>query len=110
MATCVFVKSNGGRCKSPALRGSKLCLFHDPAKEADRKAARSRGGSKNRPSALPCDTALIELRTREALIVLVEATLNDVRCGRVHPRIANAIGILVGLQMRLLEPTDGIER
>lgn len=28
---CSHVKRNGKRCGSPAMRGGKLCFFHDPA-------------------------------------------------------------------------------
>lgn len=27
---CAFVKANGARCASPALRGQSLCFFHHP--------------------------------------------------------------------------------
>ena len=43
MALCTFIKAGGDGCRTPALRGSKLCLFHDPRKEAERRAARSSG-------------------------------------------------------------------
>lgn len=34
---CAFVKANGARCASPALRGEMLCFFHHPpAREAHR--------------------------------------------------------------------------
>jgi hypothetical protein len=43
------------------------------------------------------------LRTSDGLTGLVEATINDVRCGRMDPKVGNAIGCLVSIQMRLLD-------
>jgi hypothetical protein len=103
MALCTFIKAGGDGCRTPALRGSKLCLFHDPQKEAERQAARSSGGKKNRPVALASDTPPLELSTRDGLTALVGSTINDVRCGRIDPKVGNAIGALVSIQMRLLD-------
>src|SRR5271154_3679677 len=103
MALCAFIKADGDRCKTPALRGSQLCLFHDPQKEAERRAARSAGGKKNRPLALASDTPALELSTRHGLTALVGATINDVRSGRIDPKVGNAIGGLVSIQIRLLD-------
>jgi hypothetical protein len=103
MPICSFIKTNGGGCKTPAQNGSTLCFFHDPQKEGERRAARSSGGKKNRPAALASDTPPRDLRTSDGLTGLVEATINDVRCGRMDPKVGNAIGCLVSIQMRLLD-------
>jgi hypothetical protein len=37
---CAGFKANGALCGSPALRGSSLCFFHDPAARERHQAAR----------------------------------------------------------------------
>ena len=41
---CEHVKSNGDRCGAYSQHGSRFCFHHDPAKQAERAAARARGG------------------------------------------------------------------
>ena len=36
---CSFVKANGARCASPALRGQSLCFFHHPTAREEHRVA-----------------------------------------------------------------------
>jgi len=41
---CEFKKPDGTKCKGYALKTGKYCFTHEPTREADRKAARAKGG------------------------------------------------------------------
>ena len=39
---CVYIKTDGAKCGSPALRGNSHCYYHNPARASARRAARAR--------------------------------------------------------------------
>jgi hypothetical protein len=39
---CGYIKSDGAKCGSPALRGKPHCYYHDPTRASIRRAARAR--------------------------------------------------------------------
>ena len=41
---CEFIKKDGTQCGGYALIGFEYCFFHEPTREAERKAARAKGG------------------------------------------------------------------
>lgn len=62
---CRQVKPNGERCQAPAMAGSDLCVFHDPAMAKVRAAARRAGGIERtrRAAVLPPETPDWPLRS-----------------------------------------------
>jgi hypothetical protein len=38
---CVYIKTDGAKCGSPALRGNSHCYYHNPARASARRAARA---------------------------------------------------------------------
>jgi hypothetical protein len=45
----------------------------------------------------------LAVRSLGDVVGLVETTINDVRCGRVDVRVANAIGVLAGVAIRAIQ-------
>jgi len=41
---CEFIKKDGKQCGGYALKTGRFCFAHEPTREADRKAARAKGG------------------------------------------------------------------
>ena len=39
---CGYIKTDGAKCGSPALRGKSHCYYHNPARASARRAARAR--------------------------------------------------------------------
>src|SRR5271170_2913305 len=39
---CRYIKTDGAKCGSPALRGNSHCYYHNPARASARRAARAR--------------------------------------------------------------------
>jgi hypothetical protein len=101
--SCAHSMPDDRKCKAPIIGGSKFCFFHDPEKKPQRDAARSSGGRKNRPAALPPGSPSIQLRTSDEVMALIEASVNEVRRGEIDPKVANAIACLISLQIRLLD-------
>ena len=44
MSLCAGIKADGGRCGAQAMRGSELCINHDPDKAEARRRRASKGG------------------------------------------------------------------
>ena len=90
--------------------GSRYCFFHDPAAETARKAAQQRGGQAKGPAVLPADTADVPLHNGKDVAAFLAETINQVRKGRVSPKIASTVGYLSSLLMKALETSDIEER
>jgi hypothetical protein len=103
---CGSVTKDGSPCTARRVSGSRFCFFHDPDKASKRERARKAGGRKNRPLALPRTTPDVRLDNSEDLIRLVGQTINQVLRGQIHPRIANSVGFLINLRLRVQEPGD----
>jgi hypothetical protein len=99
---CFFVKNDGSGCDGYPIAGSIYCFAHQPGKERERHAARSAGGSRNKATTLPRDTVSLSLRTTDDLMALMELTINDVRRGTIDPKIANSIGYLTTIQLKVI--------
>jgi len=106
MAQCEFKKTNGQRCRAPALTGSKLCFFHDPAEAAKRKEAQSAGGLASSEGRSTWEWEHVEpmaLKTIEDIIRLVTEQLNELRGLEPSPRKATSLFYGVNVLVRLYE-------
>jgi DNA primase large subunit len=105
MATnCAHIKADTTPCGGYAVAGSRFCFAHDPAQEEKRTAARRRGGEAGKIEPLPSST--LTIRTMSDVLELIETTINDVRAGRVDVKIANAIGYLANVSVKVIQQTD----
>jgi hypothetical protein len=109
--TCVSkTKSNGRRCQAMAMDGSLYCFFHDPAKRTERKAAQRQGGQANGPAFLPAEEGDLPLKSGKDVAAFLEETINQVRKGRLSPKVATTVGYLTSVLMKVLETSDTEER
>jgi hypothetical protein len=108
--TCSETRSNGHRCQAMAMHGSRYCFFHDPAKRKEWKAAQRQGGQTNGPAVLPADAADVTLHSGKDVAAFLAETINQVRKGRIAPKIASTVGYLSSLLMKALETSDLEER
>ncbi len=105
MATkCALIKSDGEPCKGYAVSGSKYCFAHDPAQETKRRAAQRKGGEAGRVATLP--ESSLSVRNMSDVLELIELTINDVRAGRLDVKVANAIGYLANVSVKVIQQTD----
>jgi hypothetical protein len=107
---CAQLKRGGARCGAKALLGSPFCFFHDPAAAQARAAASKRGGEHNRAAVLPSATPDFPLNSATDAAALLSQTINQVLRGRINPRIANAVGYLLTVQLKALEAGKTEER
>jgi hypothetical protein len=108
--TCEKIKSNGERCQAMAMAASQYCFFHDPSVTEARKAAQRQGGQANGLEVLPADVADVPLHSGKDVAAFLAETINQVRKGRVSPKIASTVGYLSSLLMKALDTTDLEER
>ncbi len=92
---CVFQHPSGRQCGGFAVSASAYCFAHDPASARKRDEARRRGGRAGRMITLPA--ADVAVRSSADVVTVVEATINDVRAGRLDVKIANAVAVLSGV-------------
>src|SRR5438046_2617632 len=105
---CSGTTRAGTPCAAVALPGSALCLFHDPARAAQRAAGRQRGGkARSRPAAvLPADTPDLPLDSVQDVVKLLGATINEVRRGRLDAKVGNTISCLSSTLLKALQDAD----
>ena len=108
--TCEKIKSNGERCQAMAIAASQYCFFHDPTAAEARKAAQRQGGQANGLEVMPADVADVPLHSGKDVAAFLAETINQVRKGRVSPKIASTVGYLSSLLMKALDTTDLEER
>jgi hypothetical protein len=102
---CRFRKKNGAMCSANAQPANGLCVFHDPARAADGRRARKAGGiHRSRAAAvLPVDTPDHSLASPKDVSHLLADSINQLRRGELDPRVANAVGYLSTVLLRVLE-------
>jgi hypothetical protein len=109
-STCEKIKSDGQRCRAMAIANSQYCFFHDPTVTETRKAAQRQGGQANGLEVLPADVAGVPLHSGKDVAAFLAETINQVRKGRVSPKVASTVGYLSSLLMKALDTTDLEER
>lgn len=105
MATkCAHTKPDKKRCGGYAIAGSKYCFAHDPAQAKKRQEAQRKGGEAGRVATLQEST--LTIRTMSDVLELMETTINDVRAGRLDVKVANAVGYLANVSVKVIQQTD----
>jgi len=109
---CDAIGKNGERCKSPAMREFKRCFFHseDENHIKLRSAGRRAGGTKvqaNNRLTLPKLTPDIHFRSLADVTEMLSQTANQLRKGKLEPRIAGQIGYLCSIACVSLNTAAG---
>ena len=103
---CMATKPDGLRCKATALPGLDCCLFHDPSRATERRAAKSRGGQGNRMKTLDPATPDVNVTNAADVVALMAETINQVRKGDIDPRVANTIAYLADVSLRTIRVSE----
>lgn len=104
---CAAKTKLGQPCRSHTVNGSKFCFFHDAASGRERRAAQTKGG-RNRSrlelvAPLPSD---FDLRDPESSAALLNFVVNRLVRAQMDPKLAYAIGYIVGLSKQVNEALD----
>jgi hypothetical protein len=82
---------------------SEFCFFHDPSQAAARREAQAEGGRQNRLKTLEATAQDVEIVDSTDVIELLIKTINHVRKGQIDPKVANSVGFLANILMKVLE-------
>jgi hypothetical protein len=104
---CIEIATSGRQCGGYAISGSDRCFAHDPTSAVNRDTARRRGGQAGR--VITVSESNFPVRCPSDVIALVEATINDVRAGRLDTRVANSVAYLATVAMKGFEQSN-VER
>lgn len=128
MAQCKATRRDGSPCRGDAANGGDFCVFHDPAKAPIMQAGKLAGGEANarrfegRPGApakggpvKPWRGLAKEIETLQTaepveVAVLIGDTIDQVRTGDISPQIANSIGYLATILVKIHETVELEER
>lgn len=102
---CESLKKNGERCGADAQTGKSICIFHDPAREADGRRARRAGGLRRgrAVAVLPSATPDHPLGNTKEFLSFLAVCLNQLRRGELDASDANSIGYVGSVFLRGLE-------
>lgn len=109
---CGALTANGTPCRGLARGGARFCSFHDPAAKRDVDAGRVAGGrARATPRAtVPAAEGDLTIGSVGDVCTLLARTINDVRTGRLDPKLANCVGYLSGVLVRAFEVGELEER
>ena len=89
MAFCISNTKAGKQCTAQAMQGAEHCYRHNPdIPEADKIEASIAGGKRK---AVLSNADPVALRNIDSIVSLIEGNINDVRTGRIDPRVSNAV-------------------
>jgi len=102
---CQATTEKGAPCRAYAITGSDYCFHHDPARTAERRQARSKGGRARhgRHIGPVGQSEPVPLGTMADVAALLGRTINDTLKLENSLQRARAIGYLAGLLINALE-------
>ena len=114
MTTCKATTKAGKPCQALAGEGSDFCFFHDPDRRTAARKVQRRGGQTGKAATLaPTDlkpwrgaageVTVLKSPTLADLVNLLGDTIDDVRVGRLDPKVANSVGYLAGIVLKALQ-------
>ena len=119
MAKCRATRKDGAPCKAEAQSGREHCFFHDPAKAEERHDSKVKGGQTGKLATLATVkpwrgiAGVVDVLKAVSPVELVDLlcnTIDDVRTGAIDPKVANAVGYLAGVIVKIQEQEALVER
>lgn len=112
MAKCKATRKDGSPCRGEAMAGGDYCAFHAPEKADDFQSGRVKGGETGKratlaPSSLKPwrgnagDVDVMQSVAPAELVNLLCHTIDDVRTGAIDPKVANSVGYLAGVIVKI---------
>lgn len=106
MSKCQFIKLDKTRCNAEAIKCDVFCFWHSEKAREKREKAISDGGQS--PKRNYGREEEIKLVTSQDVLKLIEQTINDLRRNKTSTRIANAIGYLSGIALKVTQEESNV--
>ena len=102
----------GEPCRATPISGKKTCMFHDEEMAERRAAGRREGGRRRSEPRRTLDPSqrMTAVSSLADVRDLLADTINHVRTGQVDPKIANTVGYLASVLVRVFEVGELEER
>ena len=119
MAKCRATRKDGKPCRADAVAGSDYCSFHDPKKADAFHNGRVKGGEAGKLATLSAvspwrgtegEVAVLKSVEPAELVNLLCDTIDNVLTGAIDPKVANAVGYLAGVIVKIQEQEALVER
>ena len=118
---CKATRKDGKPCQAEARQGAPYCFFHDPdpVVTEDRHDSKVKGGKSGKLATLATvkpwrgvvgDVDVMRAVSPVELVNLLCETIDDVRTGAVAPQVANSVGYLAGVIVKVQELDAIVER
>src|SRR5947209_4859301 len=103
-APCRATRRDGQPCTAPVLGGGEYCFAHDPARQAERRAARERGGQHKATGARLGKLVPATLRPVLAtLLAALDEVHGDGEGPTITPAQASAMASLAGAIVKVYQ-------
>jgi hypothetical protein len=99
---CKHIYQDGSQCKAHCVRGREFCFSHCPETRQQKHEA-SVKGSRILQIGVKADLERIDIKTPSDIVRLLTVTIDEVRMGKLHPKIGNTIGFLAGQLIKAYE-------
>lgn len=103
---CSFIKKDLTRCKAFVVAGSLYCLSHDIEMKEVKHEAVQKGGQADSYKKLDLKLPPFEITQPQDVTKAVVQTINELRDGKLPPRVANTIGYLLGIVIKAFEVAE----
>ena len=109
---CKATTTKGQPCRSRAIQESSYCFFHDPKRQAERKAAQRKGGknalARQRPE--PLDLPDVSLTSAHDVLDLMSDTISKLRRREMDRAVCSTIGYLCQVVLKSIEQSEFEDR
>ena len=108
---CSFVKANGKKCNSFAMKNSESCYLHsDKISDEEKRETRSKGGKKS--VIIPNDVydtfgrKPFKLKTPKDISNFLAKIINEILAGRMDMRLGTGLAFITNGLLRSVELTE----
>jgi hypothetical protein len=100
---CQGFRKDGEPCGAVATKDGWCCWRSPNVPDELKLAWATKGGFANRPNTLPAETKDIRFQTAEGCLRILEETGSQVRRGDLSVNVANSVGYLTSVAVKVIE-------
>lgn len=100
---CIFIKKDGNRCGGYPVEGSSYCINHEPRMQEKKLEAVKNGGAATSYEKLELALPEMAISSPADVVSAATQTINEVRSGKLPPKVASTLGYLLGVVLKAYE-------